>query len=242
MRTAMVTGASSGIGAATARLLSEQGYRVVLAARRVARLEQLAAELPGESLVVEMDVTDEARVAAAFAQVADRWGGVDVLINNAGMGTKAPLTGGNVAAWRQMLEVNVLGLCVCTHHAVAQMRARGDRGHVVHVSSMAAHRVPPGSGMYSATKYAVRSLTEGLRQELRELGSSVRVTAVSPGFVETEFASVYNGGDARAAAETYGRYKVLESEDVARAVLYVLSQPEWVQVHDVLMRPTEQPN
>lgn len=242
MRTAMVTGASSGIGAATARLLSEQGYRVVLAARRVARLEQLAGELPGPSLVVAMDVRDEAQVAAAFDQVARACGGVDVLINNAGMGTRAPLTEGDVGAWRQMLEVNVLGLCVCTHHAVAQMRARGDQGHVIHVSSMAAHRVPPGSGVYSATKYAVRSLTEGLRQELRALGSGVRVTAVSPGFVETEFATVYNHGDPDAAAQTYGQYKVLESQDVARAVLYALEQPEWVQVHDVLLRPREQPN
>ena len=110
---------------------------------------------------------------------------------------------------------------------------------MVHISSMASHRVPPGSGVYSATKYAVRSLTEGLRAELRADGSPIRVTAISPGFVETEFAAHYHASE-EAAERTYGRYKVLQSEDVARAVAYVVSQPPHVQIHDILMRPTDQ--
>ena len=129
---------------------------------------------------------------------------------------------------------------MCTREAVADMRRRGDDGHVVHVSSMAAHRVPPGSGMYSASKYAVRALTEALRQELRAAGSQIRVGAVSPGFVETEFAARYSKSD-EAAQETYGQFKVLEPGDVAEAVKYLLSTPPHVQVHDILMRPRDQP-
>lgn len=241
-RVALVTGASSGIGRATAVRLGAAGMKVALAARRREALEAVAEEVGaagGEVLVVPTDLRDLDAIAALFAAVRDRWGGVDVLINNAGLGRHAPLTSGSAEAWREMLEVNVLALCVCTREAVADMRRRGDDGHVVHVSSMAAHRVPPSSGVYSATKFAVRSLTEGLRQELRELGSKVRVSAISPGFVETEFAEVFWGDRAR-AAETYSAFKVLEPRDVADAIVYVLGAPPHVQVHDVLMRPTDQ--
>jgi len=238
-RVALVTGASSGIGEATARRLSADGLRVVLAARREERLERLAEALPGDAMVCPVDLRDVASIEGLFEAVRGRWGGVDVLVNNAGLGRMAPLTSGDAEAWREMLEVNVLALCVCTREAVKDMRARGDVGHVLHVSSMAAHRVPSGSGVYSATKYAVRSLTEGLRQELRELGSGIRVSAISPGFVETEFAAVYHG-DAEAAAETYGRFKVLEAGDVADAVAWALAAPPHMQVHDILIRPTAQ--
>ena len=164
-----------------------------------------------------------------------------MLVNNAGLGHNAPLTSGSTDAWREMLEVNVLALCVCTREAISDMRRRGDEGHVFHVSSMSAHRVPSGSGVYSATKFAVRSLTEGLRQELRGLGSGIRVTALSPGFVETEFAAQYHKNK-EAAKETYSRFKVLESADVAQTLLHCLGAPPHVQIHDVLMRPTAQPS
>lgn len=241
-RVALVTGASSGIGRATAARLAREGMRVAVAARREDRLEALAAELSAggaDVLAQPADLRDERSIARLFDAVRTRFGGVDVLVNNAGLGHAAPLTSGETELWREMLEVNVLALCVCTREAVRDMRARGDDGHVIHVSSMAAHRVPPGSGVYSATKYAVRSLTEGLRQELRELGSGVRVTAVSPGFVETEFAAGYHKSE-EAARETYSRYRVLEDADVAETIAWVLSAPPHMQVHDVLMRPTEQ--
>jgi NADP-dependent 3-hydroxy acid dehydrogenase YdfG len=241
-RVALVTGASSGIGRATAARLARGGMRVALAARRAERLEALARELReggAEVLVHPTDLRDERSIEELFAAVRKCFGGVDVLINNAGLGHASPLTSGETEHWREMLEVNVLALCICTREAVRDMRARGDDGHVIHVSSMAAHRVPPGSGVYSATKFAVRSLTEGLRQELRELGSDVRVSAVSPGFVETEFAAVFHRSE-EVARQVYGQHEVLTDDDVAEMVAWVLGAPPHVQVHDVLVRPTPQ--
>jgi len=239
-KVALVTGASSGIGRAVALALSEAGLRVALSARRGDRLEELARRLRTEALVVPADLRNEAAIDEMFEAVRAAWGGVDVLVNSGGLGRNAPLAEGPVEAWREMLEVNVLGLSVCTRHAVADMRSRGDDGHVIHISSMSAHRVPAGSGMYSATKFAVRASTEGLRQELRKMGSDIRVTAISPGYVETEFAEVYHGRS-DAAENTYGNFKVLQPEDVASTVMHVLHAPPHVAIHDVLMRPTRQP-
>lgn len=243
-RVAIVTGASSGIGQAVASLLAAAGMRVVMAARRADRLNALCEQMRAEgrvAMAVATDVRDESQVASLFRRARETWGGVDVLINNAGLGHSAPLMTGATELWREMVEVNLLGLCMCTREAVQDMQRRGSAGHIIHISSMAAHRVPPGSGVYAATKYGVRALTEALRQELREAHSPIRVTAISPGFVETEFAVVFHKS-AEAARKTYSRFQVLEPRDVANAVIYALSQPAHVQVHDVLMRPREQPN
>ena len=241
-RVVLVTGGSSGIGRGVVAALARRGMRVAASARRYDRLDALRAELgqDGERVMpVKADLRVEADIAAMFRTIRDRWGGVDVLVNNAGLGHYAPLVTGATADWREMLEVNVLALCICTREALADMRAREVAGQIIHISSMAAHRVPPQSGVYSASKFAVRSLTEGLRQELRELGSPIRVTAISPGYVETEFAAQYHKSE-EAARKTYGRFPVLTPGDVAAAVLYVLDQPGHVEVHDILMRPTEQ--
>lgn len=242
--TALVTGASSGIGTAVATSLARSGLRVVLTARRADRLESLAEKLRAdraEVLVVPADARKETELIGVFDRVRATYGGVDVLVNNAGLGRSAPLMEGKTEDWREMLEVNVLALCICTREAIADMRSRDRPGHVFHIASMASYRVPPGTGAaYAATKHAVRALTEGLRQELRAQGSSIRVTAVSPGFVETEFATVFAHGDPGAAARTYGRFRVLTPEDVASAVLYALAAPDRMEVHDVLMRPTAQ--
>ena len=240
---ALVTGASSGIGREIARRLSREGYRLVLCARRFDRLETLATELKSqgtEVLTHPLDLREAEKIPGLFEAARERFGGVDILINNAGLGRRAPLLSGDTSAWREMLEVNVLGLCVCTREAAADMLARKSDAHTVHVSTMAAHRVPPGSGVYSATKFAVRSLTESLRQELRALGSSIRITSVSPGFVETEFAEVYSGSEEEARA-VYSQYPMLQASDIAESVWYAISQPAHVQVHDILMRPTQQP-
>ena len=241
-KVALVTGASSGIGRAIAQTLALGGYRVAMCARRMDRLTTLATELTSQDATVtayQADIRQEMDILRVFEAIRTAWGGVDVLINNAGMGHKESLMDGNTEAWREMLEVNVLALCICTREAVQDMQAKGGEGHVVHISSMAAHRVPKGSGVYSATKFAVRSLTEGLRQELREAGSNIRVSSLSPGFVETEFAEKYTKSVEK-AKETYSQFPVLQPGEMADAVWYLLSQPPHVQVHDILVRATQQ--
>jgi NADP-dependent 3-hydroxy acid dehydrogenase YdfG len=241
-RSAIVTGASSGIGVATARALVAAGASVTLAARRLDRLEALAAELGTKAAVQPTDMRREEDILRLFASARERFGGVDILINNAGLGRSAPLSSAPTEPWREMLEVNVLGLCIATREAIRDMERRNHAGHVVHVASMASHRVPsPDSGVYSATKFAVRALTEALRQELRARNSPIRVSAVSPGHVFTEFADVFSGRPG-SAAEIDRRSKILEPQDVAEAILFVVTRPPHVQVHDVLMRPTGQRN
>ncbi|HWB81382.1 MAG TPA: SDR family NAD(P)-dependent oxidoreductase [Nannocystaceae bacterium] len=239
-KVAIVTGASSGIGEAVAKMLAREGMKVAMLARRVERLQATAKEM-SDALAIGCDVRDEAQILAAFAEVRARWGGVDLLVNNAGLGRVAPLSSGSTEAFREMLEVNVLALAICTREAVTDMKRRDVAGHIVHVSSMAAHRVPAESGMYAARKFAVRGLLEALRKELRAEDSPIRVSAVSPGYVRTEFAQVYSG-DPDAAAHTYGRFTVLEPDDVAELVRTIVTAPPHVQVHDVLVRSTDQPD
>jgi NADP-dependent 3-hydroxy acid dehydrogenase YdfG len=240
-RVALVTGASSGIGRAVAEELAAAGLQVVVAARREERLQALEERWPDRVDPRPVDLRDVSAVGELFAGVRERWGGVDVLVNNAGLGHHASLLDGDAERWREMLEVNVLALCVCTREAVADMRRRQVAGHVIHLSSMSGHRVPAGGGVYAATKHAVDALTEGLRQELRAADSPIRVSAISPGLVETGFAE-HLYGSADKARELYGRFPCLQPEDIARAVRYVLEQPDHVQVHDILVRPTRQPS
>ncbi|HJQ83388.1 MAG TPA: SDR family NAD(P)-dependent oxidoreductase, partial [Candidatus Binatia bacterium] len=213
--------------------------------RRAERLETLAAEIRaagGTALVRPTDMRVEDDVRRLVAAARERFGGIDVLVNNAGLGRVAPLSSSATEPWREMLEVNVLGLCIATREAIQDMERRGVAGHVVHVSSMAGHRVPGADGgVYAATKFAVRALTEALRQELRARQSSIRVTAVSPGYVETEFAEGFTGRPG-ADRELASRLRVLDARDVAEAVLWVVTRPAHVQVHDVLLRPTAQKN
>lgn len=238
---AAITGASSGIGRAIACRLAQDGYDLALAARRQDRLQALQEDLsalPGEVLLQSVDLRQEAQILDWFAAIQARWGRLDVLVNNAGLGHKASLIHGATEAWRETLEVNVLALCICTREAIRLMQAQADTGHIVHIGSMAGHRVP-GSGVYSASKFAVRALTEGLRQELRAANSRIRISAISPGYVETEFAEKYHQSAEQAQA-VYSQFPVLQPVDIANAVAYVLAQPAHVQVHDLLIRPTQQ--
>ncbi len=240
-RSIVVTGASSGIGAAVTRALAAEGARLTIGARRVDRLEALAREIGTERVtVVRTDMRVEADVVRLVATARERFGGVDALVNNAGLGRKAPIASAPSEPWREMLETNVLGLLIATREALQDMERRGVAGHVVQMLSMAAHRVPgPDAAVYAGTKFAVRAITEGLRQELRAKKSPVRVSLVSPGWVETEFSDVFAGPG---AAPPLREAKQLEAGDIARAIVWVLSQPPHVEVHDVLVRPTEQRN
>lgn len=241
-RVALVTGASSGIGRAVAFDLLQLGMKVAVWARREERLQELHTG-PGVDerrlLIQQVDLRDADGIPGHFEGIRDRWGGIDVLVNNAGLGHKAPLISGDTELWREILMVNVLALSVCTREAVRDMQRRGVAGHIIHISSMSAHRVPPTGAMYAASKHAVAALTEALRQELRALDSQIRISAISPGFVETEFAE-RRLRSAEQARETYERYPCLQPEDIARAVRFMLEQPQHIQCHDLLVRPTQQ--
>jgi NADP-dependent 3-hydroxy acid dehydrogenase YdfG len=236
-RVAVVTGASSGIGEATARLLAKEGCNVVLAARREDRLIALAAELGEGTLVAPTDVSDPAACAALVARTLERFGSLDILINNAGLGLYGSIAEGDPEDWRKMFDVNVLGVLYTTRAAVRQMLRQG-AGDVLFVSSLAGRRVPRADGtVYAATKHAVNAIAEGLRMDVHEKG--IRVLNVEPGLVRTEFPESSHPSAQEYYAEK--EYTPLEAEDVARAVVYALLQPPRVSVNEILVRPTEQP-
>lgn len=244
-RVVVITGAAGGIGRALSLAFARRGSVLALVDLDGAGLDQVrqaVVELGAQASVHVANVGDRQALERVRDEVLAAHGRVDVLINNAGVGLDAPLMSGTTEHWRAMLELNVLAPCICTREAIADMRKRGDEGHVIHIASMASHRVPPGSGVYSASKFALRSLTEGLRLELRDAGSDIRVTAISPGYVETEFAQNYAHGDAEQARATYSRFPVLQPGDIADMVAYALRAPAHVQIHDLLVRPTRQPS
>ena len=236
-KTAVVTGASSGIGEAAVRLLAREGCNVVLAARREDRLKALAAELGERALAAPADVTDPAACAALVARTLERFGSLEILVNNAGLGLYGSIADGDPEDWRKMFDVNVLGVLYVTRAAVRQMLRQG-AGDVVFVSSLAGRRVPRADGtVYAATKHAVNAVAEGLRMDVHEKG--IRVINVEPGLVRTEFPE----SSYPSAEEYYAEkeYSPLEAEDVAAAVVYALNQPPRVSVNEILVRPTEQP-
>nr|BBD75697.1 dehydrogenase/reductase SDR family member 11 [Oryctolagus cuniculus] len=247
-RLALVTGASVGIGAAVARALVQQGLKWVGCARTVGNIEELAAECksagyPGTLVPFRCDLSNEEDILSMFSAIRSQHGGVDICINNAGFARPDTLLDGSTSGWKDMFNVNVLALSICTREAYQSMKERGvDDGHIININSMSGHRVVPQSTghFYSATKYAVTALTEGLRQELREAQTHIRATCISPGLVETQFAFRLYDKDPEKAAATYEQIKCLKAEDVAEAVIYVLSTPPHVQIGDIQMRPTEQ--
>jgi len=241
---ALITGATSGIGKEVAKLFARAGIKVFATGRSESKLEDLKNDIlsfEGQIEIQPQDLRKEENIFSLFSSVRKKWGGVRVLINNAGLGYKVGLLDENASKWREMLETNVLAPTLCAQQAIEDMRKMGDRGHVVNICSMAGHRVPPQSGMYSATKYAINSLTEGLRQELRTLKSHIRVSQISPGFVDTPFLPQYFG-DHKESEKLLSQINPLTSLDIARTVYTVITQPQSMQIHDVLIRPTEQPN
>jgi NADP-dependent 3-hydroxy acid dehydrogenase YdfG len=231
-QTAVVSGASSGIGAATARVLAASGYRTILGARRLDRLEELAAELGGEALA--LDVTDPDSVA----EFASRISACDVLVNNAGgaLGLD-PLHEADEEQWRRMYETNVLGTMRMTRALLPRLIESGD-GHVVGVTSIAAFEVYRGGAGYAAAKHGQKAMLRTLRLEL--LGKPVRITEIAPGMVETEFSVVRFGGDEEAAARVYRDMEPLRAEDVAECIRWAVAQPPHVNIDEILVRPRDQ--
>ncbi|HET6997822.1 MAG TPA: SDR family NAD(P)-dependent oxidoreductase [Solirubrobacterales bacterium] len=231
-RTAVITGASSGIGAATARVLAEEGFDVVLGARRLERLQELAAEIGGKA--VALDVADPDSVQQFVAAIS----GCDVLINNAGgaLGL-APVAETDEAQWLDMYESNVLGTMRMTRALLPALVESGD-GHIVGVTSIAAFESYRGGGGYTGAKHAQRTLLRTLRLEL--LGQPVRVTEVAPGMVDTEFSLVRFGGDEEAAARVYEGMTPLLAEDVAECIRWAIVQPAHVNIDEIVVRPRDQ--
>jgi len=247
-RVAVVTGASAGIGAAIATSLVRAGMKVVGCARRQERVDALAEQLKGEQGRLysrRCDVAEENQIREMFNWIEEHpdLGRVDVCINNAGLSAAETLMDGKVDDWRRMLDVNVLALCLATQLSIKSMTKHGiDDGQVVMVSSFSGHRVPPSPStrFYAATKFAVTGLLEGWRQEVRDMGSNIRVAAISPGLVETEFQQAMYPGDPERAAAITSAFDCLQSKDMADTVLHILAAPKHVQIHDVLIRPTQQ--
>jgi len=235
-----ITGASSGIGAATARAfaLGFGRVRLVLAARRIERLRELAAELAIESYLIELDVRDRSAVHAAVAAIPEPFVAIDVLVNNAGLSRGfEPLHEGVEDDWDEMIDTNVKGLLYVTRAVLPGMVARG-LGHIINVGSIAGHEIYPRGNVYCASKAAVRALNKGLRLDL--LGTGIRVSSVDPGLVPTEFSEVRFHGDRERAARVYEDTRPLSAADVADAIVWCASRPAWVNVEEVLLMPTDQ--
>ena len=229
--TALITGASTGIGAAAAKRLREAGYNLVLASRREEPLQELAAELGGgdDVLVAPTDVTEWESVEALAAAAIERFGGFDVVFSNAGFGASRGFLEESPEHWRSMVLTNVLGVAHTIRATLPHLLER-DSGHYVITSSVAGRRALPGS-LYSATKWAVTGMGESLRQELRQMhdNTSIRLTLIEPGMVDTPFFDNRPTG-------------VLEADDIAAAVLYAVEQPGRVDVNEILIRPSSQPS
>lgn len=236
----VITGASSGMGEATARHLAERGAIVVLGARRVDRLEALAAELTkggGKALALATDVTDAAQVQRLVDAAVERFGRVDVLVNNAGLMPHSPLERRKLDDWNRTIDVNLRGVLQGIAAALPHMQ-RQKSGHIINVSSVAGHTVRPGGAVYSATKTAVRVISEGLRQEVKPW--NIRTTIISPGAVATELPrSITEPDIAQGISQFYEQYAIPASS-FARAVAFAIEQPEDVDISEILFRPTRQ--
>jgi NADP-dependent 3-hydroxy acid dehydrogenase YdfG len=242
---ALVTGASSGIGAATARTLAAAGSRVVIAARRRERLDALAADISaagGDALVCAADITDAAQARALVDFTVERCGRLDTLVNNAGVMLLGPIVGSDLREWERMLRINLDALLHCTHAALPHLLRAAESeprrvADIVNISSVAGRVARSGSGVYNATKWGVNAFTESLRQEVTR--RHVRVSVVEPGAVETELAE-HNRPEIQAMIKRVFNIERLRAEDIADAVAYVVTRARHIAVNEVLIRPTEQ--
>lgn len=235
----VITGASSGLGEATARLLSAQGATVVLGARRVERIQSLADELTkngGKALAIATDVTQHEQVKHLVDSAVETYGRIDVILNNAGLMPHSPLERLKLDDWNQMIDVNIKGVLYGIAAALPHMKQQKS-GQIINVSSVAGHKVRPGSAVYAATKAAVLMLSEGLRQEVKPY--NIRTTVISPGAVATELPNSITEPDiAENVKKLYER--AIPADSFARAIVFAMSQPEDVDINEILFRPTSQ--
>jgi NADP-dependent 3-hydroxy acid dehydrogenase YdfG len=234
----LITGASSGIGAATARRLAEAGHLIVAGARRADRLAELGDEVRAAGGVLNaypLDVTDLGSVRAFVAAALDRHGRIDVLVNNAGVMPLSPIADLRIDEWEQMIDVNLRGVLYGIAAVLPHLRERG-AGHIVNVSSVSGQRVDPTAAVYSATKFAVRALSEGLRQESRD----IRVTVVSPGFTRSELTDQGGSPEAQGAARAATEQLAIPASAIADAIAFAIAQPSTVDVNELTVRPTAQ--
>lgn len=236
----VITGASSGMGEAAARHLAEKGAKVVLAARRLDRIEAIASELKQqgkEATAVQVDVAKYEDVENLIQETVKAYGRVDVLINNAGLMPLSRLDQGKVEEWNQMIDVNLRGVLHGIAAALPYMKAQKS-GHIINTASVAAHLIFPASSVYSATKFAVRALTEGLRQE--SAAHNIRATLISPGAVKTELLDHITDKEVQAANQDYVENVGVPAETYARMVAFAINEPEDVGVSEIIFRPTAQ--
>jgi 3-hydroxy acid dehydrogenase / malonic semialdehyde reductase len=238
----LITGASSGIGAACAKLFAGAGARLILAARRSDRLQQLAEDLhknfSTEIYSLPLDVRDIKAVESAISQLPSSWSDINILINNAGLSRGLDkFHEASIQDWEEMIDTNIKGLLYLTRFVLPGMVSR-DSGHVVNIGSIAGHQTYPKGNVYCGTKAAVKAITEGLKQDL--LGTSIRVTAVDPGMVETEFSEVRFHGDTERAKKVYQGVTPLTPDDVADVVLFCVTRPAHVNINEVILMPVDQ--
>jgi 3-hydroxy acid dehydrogenase / malonic semialdehyde reductase len=238
----LITGASSGIGESCARIFAANGAKLILAARRHQKLEQLAEELNKEfstqTHLLQLDVRDRIAVESAISTLPENWASVEVLINNAGLSRGlAKLYEGDISDWEEMLDTNVKGLLYFTRFIVPGMVERG-KGYVVNIGSIAGHQTYPGGNVYCASKAAVKSLTEGLLQDC--LGTPVRISSIDPGLVETDFSNVRFHGDTERAQKVYQGVTPLTPDDIADVVFFCVTRPLHVNISNVVLMPTDQ--
>lgn len=233
----VITGASSGLGEAAARHLAAEGAKVALGARRTDRLDTIVADLGDAALAQATDVTDRASVEALVAAAVARFGRIDVILNNAGLMPQSPLDRLKVDEWDRMIDVNVKGVLYGIAAALPRFEAQKS-GHVINVASVAAHKVRPGGAVYSATKSAVRVLTEGLRQEVKAF--NIRTTIISPGAVATELTDTITDDETGARVRQFYADVAIPADSFARVVAFAIAQPDSVDVNEILYRPTAQ--
>ncbi len=238
----LITGASSGIGTACAKIFAGAGAKLILAARRLERLQQLADTLSKdfstEIHLLQLDVRDRNAVESAIATLPSAWSDIDILINNAGLSRGLDkLHEGSFQDWEDMIDTNVKGLLYVSRYVVPGMVSR-DRGHVVNLGSIAGHQTYPGGNVYCASKAAVKAISEGLKQDL--LGTQVRVTSVDPGMVETEFSEVRFHGNTERANKVYQGVTPLTADDVADVIFFCVTRSPHVNINEVVLMPVDQ--